>query len=73
MLSLLWQLVLTDIPARPILGINGRLFLMKATTLIFVLSGLVLAPLAVAVTAFFSGLWQSTAEPYMMNEEELGI
>lgn len=46
---------------------------MKATTLIFVLSGLVLAPLAVAVTAFFSGLWQSTAEPYMMNEEELGI
>ena len=46
---------------------------MKATTLIFVLSGLVLAPLAVSVTAFFSGLWQSTAEPYMMNEEELGI
>ena len=32
-----------------------------------------LAPLVGAVTAFFSGLWQSTAEPYMLNEEELGI
>lgn len=44
---------------------------MKAT--ILMLSGLVLAPLVVAVTAFFSGLWQSTAEPYVLNEEELGI
>jgi hypothetical protein len=46
---------------------------MKATSLIFVLSGLILAPLALAVTAFFSGLWQSTAEPYVLSEEELGI
>ncbi len=30
---------------------------MKATTLIFVLSGLVLAPLVVAVTAFFSSMF----------------
>lgn len=46
---------------------------MKLTTLVFVLSGLVLAPLAVAVTAFFSGLWQHTAEPYVLSEDELGI
>lgn len=46
---------------------------MKLTALVYVLSGVLLAPLALAVTAFFSGLWQSTAEPHLLNEEELGI
>ena len=44
---------------------------MNAT--ILMLFGLGLAPRGVAVTAFFSGLWQNTAEPYVLNEEEFGI
>ena len=45
---------------------------MKFTSLFLVLSGVLLAPLAIAVTAFFSGLWQRTAEPRFLSEEELG-
>ena len=40
---------------------------------VYVVSALLVAPLVIALTAFFSGLWQHTAEPPLLNEEELGI
>ena len=30
------------------------------------------APLALAMSAFFAGLWQSGGDSYAVNEEELG-
>ena len=30
------------------------------------------APLALAISAFFAGLWQSEGESYAVNEEEVG-
>jgi hypothetical protein len=40
---------------------------------IVVVSALLLAPFVLAITAFFSGLWQDTTEPPLISEEELGI
>ena len=43
---------------------------MKATAII---AALLLAPLALALTAFFSGLWQVRPDSEGYREEELGI
>ncbi len=40
---------------------------------IVVVSAVLLAPVVLAITAFFSGLWQEAAEAPLINEEELGI
>jgi hypothetical protein len=38
-----------------------------------IIAALLLAPLALALTAFFSGLWQVPSDSSSYGEEELGI
>ena len=45
---------------------------MKSSILFFV-AALLAAPLALALTAFFSGLWQRPDDMAGLPEEELGI
>ena len=43
------------------------------STLLLVVATLLAAPLALALTAFFSGLWQRPSDRHSLREEELGI
>ncbi|MBT6147861.1 MAG: hypothetical protein HOH74_20660 [Gemmatimonadetes bacterium] len=46
---------------------------MKASSILFMVAAIAAAPLALALTAFVSGLWQSPPREHALREEELGI
>lgn len=46
---------------------------MKASSILLAVALVTAAPLALALTAFVSGRWQSTPREAAMPEEELGI
>ena len=45
---------------------------MRSSPWLLLVPALLLAPLVLAMSAFFAGLWQSGRESYAINEEELG-
>ena len=46
---------------------------MKLMSILFAVAIAAAAPLALALTAFLSGLWQSGSRDHVLREEELGI
>ena len=42
------------------------------SSLLLIVAAMLAAPLALAITAFFSGLWQRRTDPPTLREEELG-
>ena len=45
---------------------------MQQSPWLFVISGVILSPIVVAICALFAGLWQRPPEPRQIVEEELG-
>ncbi len=46
---------------------------MKVSSVLFTVAAVAAAPLALALTAFLTGLWQPESRDPVLSEEELGI